>query len=423
MSKKIVVSLILMMLLMGGIARSQNIDLEKNLLSSNVETKDWTVMIYADQDFAHNASGIINLFSRSMASTETVNVVVLADSNPEPANIWYIDQDSNKLLAKELGEINMGNYTSLRDFIDYCKQNLTADRYMTVLWDHGMAWKGACQEITNVSGKKDYLTMQEIQNALKESGGVNIIGFSACEMGCIESVYELRNYTEVYFGSEEMNGYGSWPWKDIPYILTDSSGFSTYELSKQIMDAFKDDNPFFGGFGYWMRQLKIARFHQSVMPWLTRPHFTMSAVKTNKLEGLITAVDNFSKVLIENIDSFGKTITFSRFRSEDFPVPMSIFPPIIMGDQVDLYHFVDLMDKLRYRLLKPELHKAAQNVKEHLEETIVAEHHQIGHRKAHGLSIYFPSKKSDSYDSSYSNSNLDFTNETHWDEFLELYLL
>ena len=62
------------------------------------------------------------------------------------------------------------------------------------------------------------------------------------------------------------------------------------------------------------------------------------------------------------------------------------------------------------------------DIKIKFNDVILKEHHQIGHYKAHGLSLYFPYKDSYyPYDSLYSSCNLDFTQDTNWDEFLELY--
>ncbi len=71
-------------------------------------------------------------------------------------------------------------------------------------------------------------------------------------------------------------------------------------------------------------------------------------------------------------------------------------------------------------MLKPELHDAAQQVQEHLDQVIIAEYHQIGHRNAHGLSMYFPPIYR-YFPSEYANSSLDFPHDTQWDEFLEEY--
>ncbi len=393
--------------------------------ADHVETqgssKEWTIMLYDDVDFYH-AFDPLWIIVNNTGSTENVNVLVLQDKEHGPARIWYIDEDYNKVLLEELGEVNMGNYTTLRDFVDYCKINYPAERYMITLYNHGGAWRGACWDYTNNS---DNLEMDEIQTALNESGGVDIISFSACEMGCIEGAYELRDVVDVYVGSEEMWGFGE-TWLKITRILDENAEDSTYNISKKIIEMYKDYFPYFS------RSVKFIdlynsnkRLIRSLLIFLLRTMpITLSAVRTDKIETLVSSVDNLSNVLIENINLYRITITGVRFKVEDFPMPMSIVSPL--GRFVDIYHFVELMDKPRFRLLTPELHEVVEDVKENLEQTLIDEHHQIGHRNAHGLSIYFPPKYTipefKRYDSLYSNCGLDFTEDTSWDEFLELYL-
>jgi len=379
-------------------------------------SKEWTLMFYDDADF-YNAFDPLWVIQNYTGSTENVNVLVLQDKEHGPARIWYIDEDCNKVLLEELGEINMGNYTTLRDFVDYCKINYPAERYMITLYNHGGGWRGACWDSTNNS---DNLEMDEIQRALNESGGVNIISFSACVMGCIEGAYELREEVEVYIGSEEMYGFGDWV-GIIPPVLDENAEDSTYNISKKIIEAHEDTYPYFGRLYDWTIGM-IRQMAMLIFPY--PPALTISAVRTDKLETLVSSVDNLSDVLINNICLYRRTITGVRFRVDDYPRPMRIFSP--MGDCVDIYHFVNLIDKLRFRLLTPELHEAVEDVKENLEQVLVDEHHQIGHRNAHGLSIYFPPKYTISdfkrYDSLYPNCGLDFTEDTSWDEFLEFYL-
>jgi len=240
-------------------------------------------------------------------------------------------------------------------------------------------------------------------------------------MGCIEGAYELRDVVDVYIGSEEMHGFHDY-WLEIPQVLDENAEDSTYNISRKIIEIYKNMYPYFGDLYGWTIDL-IRQMMMLIRPY--PPAITISAVRTDKMETLVSSVDNLSNVLIDNINLYKRTITGVRFRVDDFPRPMRIFSP--MGGFIDIYHFVDLMDKLRFRLLTPELHEAAENVKKHLEQALVDEYHQIGHRKAHGLSIYFPPKYTTSeykkYDNLYPNCGLDFTEDTSWDEFLELYLL
>ena len=73
-----------------------------------------------------------------------------------------------------------------------------------------------------------------------------------------------------------------------------------------------------------------------------------------------------------------------------------------MGFQIDIFDFVNLINRCNF--FKQELYRSIIDVKINLKEAIIEEHHQTGHRKAHGLSIYFPYKESIyPYDSLCSN--------------------
>ena len=68
----------------------------------------------------------------------------------------------------------------------------------------------------------------------------------------------------------------------------------------------------------------------------------------------------------------------------------------------------------------------AKNLMKSIDEAVIANIHGIRYPRAYGLTIYFPFLK-ELYSSGLpfyidSDFGLDFTNDTHWDEFLELYL-
>lgn len=386
-----------------------------SMKSQNSEQKPWTYMFYADGDWAGGFPLVDYwLVPSGMSSSENLNIIVLQDTPDDTATMWYLNEPYNATLLEELGEINMGNYTTLRDFITYSKNNYPAERYMINLWDHGGAWVGACWDVTN---NNDHLTMDEIQKALMESSGVNIIGFTACEMGCIEAAYELRNCTDVYIGSEE--AYGISPdWIEIAQFIDENPDETTYAIANELISIFKENKPYYGNIDQW--KFVLLSLIKLDLPFF--PSLTLSAVRTDKLEALALSIDAFAHVLIDDINVYKTMITRVRFRVDNYPYPLQLRPGSIIGSQIDLYHFVELMDKPRYRLLRPELHKAAQLVKNNLEETIFIEHHQFGHRNANGLSIYFPPFYR-YYSPEYTNSSLDFTEDTCWDEFLETYRL
>jgi len=419
--KKILIFALIIIINLASISSAISVSNNEIIDSSNAEDKKWTLMFYGDGDWWGGWPLTEFLIQQGISSSDNVDIVALDDVPDGPAKLWYIDKNSSKVLLEEKGEINMGAYETLRDFINYSKTNYPAERYIINLWDHGSAWEGACMDITNVSGYYDIITMDEMQMALKESGGVNIIGFSACVMGCIESVYELRNYTDVFIGSEEMHGIGV-EWVEVADVLDEYPDESTYNISYKIIELFKTNYPFFGRFFDNIMEI-LYSLRLKILPY--PPALTISAIRTDKIEDLVSSINNYSVFLIDNLDSLRITIQKARLKVDDYPRPMKLSSP--MGTQIDIIHFVKLLDKLRFRILKPELHIISEEIKNNLDKVIINEHHQVGHRKSNGLSIYFPPKNPRNdykkYNEFYSNCSLDFSDNTQWDEFLELYLL
>ncbi len=385
----------------------------QNLSQSSLSNKKWTFMIYGDGDFYNGWPLTDYLAGLDLFSTEYADIIVLEDVPNAPALLWHLDEENNLTLMDEPGELNMGDQQTLSDFISFSKTEFPADRYMLVLWNHGYSWKGAC---TDISSNNDFLTMIEIQNALHENDGVNIIGFSACRMGCIESAYQLRDETEVYFGSQEQNGCGCWPWKAITTILDISNDESSVALANEVMKEFEAFLPYFGTLNDWFMNL-YNFFQYRILPY--PPAMTMTAIETEKLDDVISSINAFTDVLITNHMAITEDITQARLKSEDFPRPMRYGQTF--GLAVDLYHFTALLDAPKWRSSIPELHQTAHLIQQTIDEAVIDEHHQIGHRNAHGISIYFPPKHIYDYDQTYSTFGLDFTRDTQWDEFLEAY--
>ena len=376
---------------------------------TKVNMKEWTIMLYDDADF-NRAYDPLDDFAKEAYSSEYVNVLVLQDKKGSEAKLWYIDENHEKQLLEEMGELNMGDYTTLRDFIIKAKTDFPARRYILFLYNHGGGWRGACWDTTD----NDWLTMDEIKRALTEAGGINIIGFTApCLMGCLEGAYELRECVDVYIGSEEMSGYSLWynSINQLCDLLNGMPNISTLELGKEIIEMIKENNPYFGTIKDYIYRLIM--FLTGRIFYLYPPDRTISAVRTDKLDELIIEIDKFSQHLIKILGKKEKDITFARNFAEDFPRPM--LPFSIRGEFVDVYSFAELSEKFGLANTK--------NIRELLKQTIIAEYHQVGHWRAHGLSLYFPPKNSIYiYDESYAKCGLDFTEDTHWDEFLTAYL-
>ena len=154
----------------------------------------WTFLFYDDAEFP--AFNPFLVFSNDAYSSESLKVIVLQDTEDEPTTLWYVHEDSYPVFLEDWGERNMGDWSTLYDFIVWGKANYPADRYILTMYDHGGGWMGACWDYTSYY---DFLLMDEIDCAIRNAGGVDILAFTApCLMGALESAYELRDCVDVY---------------------------------------------------------------------------------------------------------------------------------------------------------------------------------------------------------------------------------
>jgi len=351
--------------------------------------KAWTTLYYIDNDFSGGyADPLEMVFIDEIGSTSSVNVVVIQDKLNEPAFIYYIDENHNKVVLEELGEVNMADWQVLRDFISYGKQNYPADRYLLWVVDHGGAWKGAClDETDNAIG----MTMQGYQKALSQVGGVDVISFLACLMSSIEVVYELRDLVDVVVGSEDLQYVTAWNGVcgDTNQLLDGSPLVSNEEVGIRIVNSFQEQNN----------------------PPVNK--LTASAIRTDKIVPLANAVSDLAKYYSSHWLRYYRVVKKAydnTFLLSDMDEWAAVF---------EVYDLIDFIENL------PQCAKT-EAVLEAFNEAVIAEVHGADMEETHGLSIFFQSKVS-SYKlfMDYNNKNygLDFAIDTWWNEFLFRFIL
>lgn len=248
--------------------------------------------------------------------------------------------------------------------------------------------------------------MDEMQQALFAAGGVTVTCFSApCLMGAMESAYELRECTELYIGSQETSGYLWWigTMENITHLLYSNPAVDLSTLGKNIIHYMK--------LNIW-HKLNTKMFRHSVLRSL--PFFTMSVVDTAGMEPLADALDEFAQAIIQRYqhNRFSRVIERIRQRCDSVPYASKTF-----DSSIDVY---DFSKKCRqgfwYDLI---LRIKAKQVMNALEDVIIARANGPLHWRAHGLSLYFPHPSF--YNTTYASCGLDFTQNTHWDEFLQLH--
>jgi hypothetical protein len=345
---------------------------------------DWTLLFYDDADFL----GLDPLldFARAVYSTDNLDVIALQDTLEAPAYLWHLPGRGETTLLESLGEVDMGHHVTLRDFILYGKENFPAKRYILMAYDHGAGFQGAC--IDETTDPVSMLSMDDFQVALRESGGVDILAFTApCLMGAIESVYELRGLVDAYIGSEDTSGFSVWrgTLDDCCDLLVDSDELSSEEIAARIV-LLTEDN------------------------WADG---TMAAFSPSAIAGMAHEFDDLAAYLTENVEELRPSIAVALINTwliypDDFPFTVD---------------FVSAVESLAAFVPDDFVQAKAGEILALYDQALLAEWHGDNQLGAHGLSIYYPGDASTCafYDPFYTDISLDFADLLGWDEFLRAY--
>ena len=191
----------------------------------------------------------------NVGSTEDVAIVVLIDRKNIPAAVYKVENgvtlDKASPLLEE-GEIDMGNYTTLKQFVEYGASHFPAEQVALIFWNHGDGWRSpkrsrkflraASYDEDNGNGKTDPLYMWEVVKALSELQAegirVNLIGFDECLMGMVEVAVDVANYTDNVVFSETRELYDGWDYERVLRSLTDNPEQSGEDFARRIVDSY-----------------------------------------------------------------------------------------------------------------------------------------------------------------------------------------
>lgn len=347
------------------------------------EEKEWTFLLYDDADF-DNAGDPLLSFKDHMSSNDDINYLVLRDGEFRDAAYYFIDELHNADSVLSVGEVNMGAKATLKNFLNYAKQNYPAKRYILAFYNHGGGWSGCCYD----KSAQDMLTNNEMSEAIAETGGIDLMLFTApCNLGSVEAIYQMRNVADYYLGSAEASGYIFWydVMPQIDQYLKTHVTVQSRELASKIIELIDQTN---------------------TDPQI-RNLMTMSAMDLSKANDLVLSFNAVTDYYILNMNKF-----------IDLP-----------KDNLKRYYgenYIDLKDLL-LDLLNQETDQTAidllNDAIQQFDECIVVECHGDPHFDSHGLNIFYPDT---TYNSEIYYSplgiGLDFKDDCSWDELLKGYL-
>jgi hypothetical protein len=349
------------------------------------------------------------------ASNDAVNIVVcwdrlglgdsayyLVQSDSDPNNLGIYTQGVN---TWSQGELNMGDPSTLTSFTDWAIDYFPADTHCLVIWNHGSGWgprggRGISWDETNGS---DFLTTNELRDAVATVAGqlgrnLDVLGFDACLMQMVEVSYAVRSSCDYVVGSEELEpGLG---WSYDAFLPAITANTTAEELCASMVDAYQGP---------------------TLSAFASGPPMTAVAERVDELAIALTIFLQDEVLNIRSARASASLVTFSYAGGWEHDNSNSY---------VDLS---DLCGHLAETCESAEITEAAQEVMGAVAAARVAmENEGEYYVSAGGLSIYFPDHQpdlvgDDDYYANYQNqgapANLDFTADTHWNEFLEAYIV
>jgi hypothetical protein len=361
----------------------------------------WTILVYLDADNDLESSGIVNMNQMEMiGSTQDVHILVQIDraSGHDSSNgdwtdtrRYLVTRDSNtswisslRLDDPPVGELNMGDWRTLKDFVEWGMRESPADKYCLVIWDHGTGWQFRTAAVPQhryiASDETSYTAMNvtEIPQALAGSD-IAVVAFDACLMQQIEVAYELRECAAYMVGSpsvEPSPGYNYYSW-----ISRVTASVSASQLCGILCDEYVAAYP--------------------------PPHrgITHSAVDLSKMAQLANAVDEFATLLIGST-SYWSGLQAARNSALNYST----------ADGSPNRSYLDLVDYASScaSAIGAPAQPAYATLSSAVRAAVVAESHNPDMSEARGLGIYIPSPGV--FNSTYSS--LRFAGDTSWDEWL-----
>ncbi|MFX1341692.1 MAG: clostripain-related cysteine peptidase [Promethearchaeota archaeon] len=373
-------------------------DSDSRILATNGNSpRNWTILMYmcADNDLDLAAiSQIIEI--ETEGSTQQVNVLVYVDfasatATPGSGAFTYnITQAplGTSIRSEPLNttlpvEPNMGDPSTLVEFIRFGQNYSEAENYLLVLWDHGSGYLGVCADET--SGN-DRLLPHEIAIALENEtiDPIDVVTFDASFMGQLELAYEIQNGTDLIVFSENYIPQRGLPYSTILHSLNLIPNSSPLALCKEIVDRY---------ILAYSQGGEYATYYPTGISELC-----LSVINTTNINNLVYWFDETVEWLLNPgvLTTNYSIISGARGATQQFAIP----------------HFIDLWDfsnQLAFQSIDPVIQSLATNISNSVLATIAYEQSLHGVPDAIGLAINF---------AEYEAVPLSFLNDTRFAEFI-----
>ena len=369
-----------------------------------------------------------------------------------------------KEALSDLGELNMGDGKVLGDFVKWGLDKYPAKKSFLIIWDHGQGYRlflnsllerhrtilasrgfprtdnlasiraasvglrsaegiasadqttapfrsapgDPYRSASNDETNKDVLYNKEIIDALKSSLNgrkLDLIGFDACLMAMVETVYGLRDQANVFVGSEELEPGLGWKYDDFMSRLLAHPEMDGAALATAVVESYR------------------AVYNRPEMLDQKGDETTLSAYRLGGAKDLADSVSKLSDALVANMNTELPNITAARAAT-------SVYAPMYQFYHVDLVQF---LSELARRSKNAAIVAQSNAIVKLVSAAIIARHagaKRQGSYGSYGLAIYFPASLHEYTDDPYAEGGydkgnqlfpVDFVQNQRWADFLHAY--
>jgi hypothetical protein len=355
--------------------------------------KEWTIMVFVNgkNNLEPYALKDMNEMEQ-VGSSDKVNVVAETGliagygALPWTGTARFLikkDADTNKVtspILANLGTVDMGDYKSVIDFVNWAKTTYPAKKYMLVIWNHGAGWiKSRSPEVTKGISYDDqsgnHINTPQMGLMMKAIGKLDVYGSDACLMQMPEVDYEIMPYVDYIVGSEETEPGDGYTYNTFLGPVIANPTMDPMTLAKQAVNAYSDH-------------------------YGTQDN-TQSLVKSAALPGFVTATNDFVAAAMATSE---KALVKTALASAQ---------AYAYAENKDLWHFLSLYGASTKDATVKAKAKALQG---YLDTSLVLLNRaNAKYANSHGLAIYMPNTPNSAY------NDLAWAKVSKWDEFITWY--
>jgi len=369
------------------------------------QLKDWTFLVYLNGDNTLDSFGPLDINEmEKVGSTDQINVVVQwASKSAQKTKRLLIQKDNDTTnitspVIQDMGQVDMGDWHSLVDFINWGAKNYPAKHYFVDIWDHGNGWHIQSHRLSPLDLSWDdntghYITTQQLGSALTAASQaigqkIDLYGSDACLMAMVEVATEVAPVVNTFVGSEEVEPVDGWPYDALLSRWNATPDAQATDVAKILTEEYVKS--YQGG----------SQGNEEV---------TFSALDLSKLSDLNAAVGKLASAIMglsaadqQKIFSAGKAAQY--FTNDDY---------------VDLQDFINHVTSVGIAPLDETLLK---EVSQDVSALVIDRQSTAQYQNAMGVSIWLPSTMDEFTQYSPAYNALRFDSDTHWANALQALL-